>query len=164
MRFRVEKEADYNKRETYRGVTCCDEWLDFQNFAEWYDQVSNGQFFKRGWHLDKDILCWGLSTKKYSPETCLFLPKDINNILVNRANDRGAYPIGVTKSGKGFNARIDMGNKRLNYYSDSIEDCFLFYKKHKEEYAKYFVNSFPEQLDPRVYEFFNNTWEVNIDD
>lgn len=43
----------------------------FSNFAEWFDK-----HHVEGWELDKDILVSGNRT--YSPETCCFVPHEIN--------------------------------------------------------------------------------------
>ena len=85
------------KQPAYNDVEMCDEWLDFQNFAEWCHNQKD--FLARDdkgkvYQLDKDILFKG--NKIYSPETCRFVPQEINKLLTNRRNDRGLYPIGVT--------------------------------------------------------------------
>jgi hypothetical protein len=58
------------KFPTYKGVTTCDLWHNFQNFAAWFDLN-----YIEGFHLDKDIKIKG--NKVYSPEACLFVsPKE----------------------------------------------------------------------------------------
>lgn len=78
---------------TYFGISVCNEWLTYSNFEKW--SLDN---FHKGLHLDKDILVTG--NKIYSPETCCYVPKDVNNILVLRCNARGDYPLGVSKMAK----------------------------------------------------------------
>lgn len=48
------------------GVTVCDEWLNYQNFAEWF-HIN----YREGLHLDKDIKIDG--NKIYSPISCKFV-------------------------------------------------------------------------------------------
>ncbi|HET8689672.1 MAG TPA: hypothetical protein VFM18_23950, partial [Methanosarcina sp.] len=60
------------------GVTVCDEWLVFQNFARWYLE----QYSEPNWHIDKDILVKG--NKIYSPETCCIIPGELNTIISNK--------------------------------------------------------------------------------
>ena len=48
----------------------------------------------RLYHLDKDILVKG--NKVYSPETCCFVPQEINSLLVTSVRSRGDQPIGVS--------------------------------------------------------------------
>lgn len=73
---------------TYVGCTVCTEWLTFSNFKKWYDAN-----YREGLELDKDILVEG--NKIYSPETCRFVPKSINYLLLDHRNARGDLPIGV---------------------------------------------------------------------
>ena len=81
------------RQPTYKDAIVCEEWYNFQNFAEWFENN-----YVEGWHLDKDILVKG--NKIYSPETCCFVPRDINNLFLLRKNNRGDYPIGVKKPKK----------------------------------------------------------------
>lgn len=71
-----------------RGVTVCNEWHRFGNFLLWYQ--SNHQ---EGYHLDKDLLN-KKESKVYSPETCMFLPKEVNLYLRYPNKDNG-LPQGV---------------------------------------------------------------------
>lgn len=68
--------ARYQERKpTYKGCSVCDEWLNYQNFAKWYDDnyyEIKGEIMC----LDKDILVKG--NKIYSPENCVFVPNYIN--------------------------------------------------------------------------------------
>jgi len=80
------------KQPTYIGCTVCEEWHNYQNFANWYDEnyyeVDNQKM-----EIDKDILIKG--NKVYSPETCVFVPKKINILFTKRSLSRGEFPIGV---------------------------------------------------------------------
>ena len=42
------------KFPTYQGVTVCNDWLNFQTFAEWYNKQQFAN--KIDYHLDKDLL------------------------------------------------------------------------------------------------------------
>ena len=63
-----------NTQSAYSNVTVCDEWHDFQNFADWF--YSN---YIDGFDLDKDLLSGNV--KIYSPETCCFLSPEHNSLL-----------------------------------------------------------------------------------
>ena len=63
---------------TYRNVTVCKEWHNFQTFAKWFHEESN---YQEGWHLDKDIL--SVNSKIYSPETCIFIPQALNSFTAS---------------------------------------------------------------------------------
>lgn len=166
MRYRVEKEYPVKGRETYKNVCCCEKWLDFQNFAEWYKQQQTSPYYREDWHLDKDILSWGLESKVYGPDTYLFLPKDINNLLVNRKSARGDLPLGISRHSSGkYDVRISVKEgPDIRLYTDNLEEGFAFYKLNKEKRVRDIVNNYNAELDPRVYDFFNNRWEITIND
>lgn len=89
-----------SKNVTYRGATVCQEWKTFSVFKEWMEEQS-----WEGKDLDKDLLVEG--NLLYSPETCIFIPKTLNQFFKDRSNDRGNLPLGVIfkkKQGK-YNAR-----------------------------------------------------------
>lgn len=74
------------KQQTYKGVTVCEEWHNFQNFAKWMDENYNIETML-GFELDKDIIC--SVCKLYSPATCCFVPREINMLFrVNSSRDR----------------------------------------------------------------------------
>lgn len=52
-----------------KGVTVCDEWHNFQNFAAWYDAN-----YVEGYHLDKDKG----GGMVYSPATCCYISQGDN--------------------------------------------------------------------------------------
>ena len=56
------------------------EWLNFQNFAAWWDAQHESQYFDtHNLQIDKDLFCaW---YRLYSPETCALLPAKINALL-----------------------------------------------------------------------------------
>ena len=59
------------------GITLCDSWLnDPKAFIDW--SLANG--WRKGMHLDKDILCkeQGISPKVYSPSTCKYIDRKTN--------------------------------------------------------------------------------------
>ena len=131
----------YNQKEkkrspTYKDVTCCKEWLLYENFYEWlhkqenFDKWMNGN----GWAVDKDILVKG--NKIYSPETCCLVPQNVNLLFVKRKNNRGNFPIGIIKNGNGY--RVHCSNPFTYKYENlgtyrTITEAFLVYKKYKED-------------------------------
>lgn len=75
--------SDKDKRaKAYKNVTVCERWLVFENFADDYRNVDgfDGELFKSGsLVLDKDLKQRYAINKIYSPETCTWVTKDINN-------------------------------------------------------------------------------------
>lgn len=79
------------KKPSYIGCSVCDEWHNFQVFAEWF--YLN---YIDGCHLDKDIKIKG--NKVYSPKACMFVP-----VKENSADGPSkAYRL-INKSGVVFN-------------------------------------------------------------
>lgn len=124
---------------TYKDVTCCDEWLLFENFYDWLHSQENLQKWLNGdkWAIDKDILVKG--NKVYSPNTCCLVPKNVNNLFIKGQNVRGKYPIGVGKQYKNYTAKCQNPftgkTEPLGTY-ETIENAFLAYKSRKESYIK----------------------------
>lgn len=155
------------RRPSYEGVTVCEEWLNFQNFAEWcYRQ----EFFNakddkgRSYHLDKDILLKG--NKTYSPETCCFVPRDINNLIMLQKSRRGKLPIGVcfNKQAGNFKVILNIRGKANHVgHFDTVDEAFQAYKKAKEAYVVDCANEFKGRFDDKVYQALLN-YKVDIND
>lgn len=129
-----------NKQPTYKDVTCCDEWLLYDNFYEWLHSQPNFDKWYKGerWAVDKDIFI--KKNKVYSPEACCLVPQNINCLFLKREAERGKYPIGVSCKNRGFLASCHnpFTNKKeeLGYYS-TPENAFYFgYKPYKENIIK----------------------------
>lgn len=142
----------YHKKQWfYKGCKVCDEWLNFQNFAKWYEE-NYYEVEEQRMHLDKDILYKG--NKLYSPDTCVFVPQEINEIFTTRKNDRGNYYIGVRISENGrFQARCNMYGQsiHLGIYDSEVE-AFNVYKNAKEKYIKEVANHYKLQIPKKLYD------------
>ena len=153
-------------RCNYFGVTVCEEWHNFQSFAKW---CHSQDFFnikdKNGkrYDLDKDILVKG--NKIYSPETCCFVPSEINCLFIRNKRFRGKYPIGVTKIGKYFTARLSkgFGNRVFLGNFKTETEAFLVYKQAKELYLKELAEKYRNNICHKTYLTLIN-YEVSIDD
>ena len=125
-------EKQLKKRPSYMDVTVCDEWLCYANFKEWYDK-NIYEIKDEKVQLDKDILVKG--NKIYSPETCIFVPHDINSLFTKTNAKRGKYPIGVTYKTRDnvFEVQCSVDGKEtyLGRTKDPNEG-FYMYKKYKE--------------------------------
>lgn len=88
----------------YIGCTVAEEWHRFSNFKSWME--------KQDWknkHLDKDLKVYG--NKVYSPDTCIFISKQINVLISEgRYSDYGLKR-GLTIDGGKFRARISKYGK-----------------------------------------------------
>lgn len=147
---------------TYLGCEVCLKFQKYKDFKDWCGKQIG--FDQDGWHLDKDILFKG--NKVYSPETCCFVPSEINTLFVKQQNIRGKYPLGVSyeKRTKRFQANISIfgKNKGLGTYG-TPEEAFYVYKIAKEAYIKEVAELYKDQIDNRVYEALMN-YEVDIND
>lgn len=160
MIVRVNK---YDKsRPLYKGCTVCKEWHTYSIFKDWVEDSDNG--YKDGYHLDKDILVKG--NKKYSPETCCFVPSEINVLFTKRQRFRGNYPIGVCFDGYGFISSLSTseGCKYLGYYTTPLE-AFNAYKTAKEKYIKELAEKYFQEgkITEKVYNALMK-YEVEITD
>ena len=90
----------YSKREdgrysTYSGCIVCDEWHNFQNFADWYtaNKPNTGEY-----EIDKDIKSGNKRGKVYSPTTCVFVSAKINSTHANAIRFKIKSPNGEVLS------------------------------------------------------------------
>lgn len=79
-----------DKKPTYRGCTVCDEWHNFQNFAEWFkkNHPSDGKEYQ----VDKDIMFPG--NRVYSPDTCMLVSLHENNSFAHAKMYKFISPAG----------------------------------------------------------------------
>lgn len=155
-------EKSFLKHPTYKN---CEVGVNFRNFSYFKDwcnrQIGYGN---EGWHLDKDILVKG--NKVYSEDTCCFVPKEINVLLIKSNARRGEYPIGVgwnRQAGK-FRSWMSENNRRkhLGCFT-SIADAFKAYKIAKEAHIRKIASKYKDALDLRVYDALMN-WVIEIED
>ena len=158
MLKRCYSEVSFKKSPSYEQCLTSETFNDYQQFKTWCN--SQLGFGNTGWELDKDILVKG--NKIYSEDTCCFVPKEINLLLVKHDKGRGDYLLGVDyhKNRKQFRARCS--DKHLGWFNTEIE-AFNAYKQSKEDYIKSLANKWKDQIDPRVYEALMK-YEVEITD
>ena len=151
------------KYPTYEGCQVGENFIHYEYFYEWcHKQIG---FTNEGWHLDKDLLIKG--NKVYSENTCVFIPAEINSILVKSDKKRGKHLIGVywCKKGKAFKAQVSKNKGKseyLGYFKTELE-AFNAYKQAKESFVKEQANEWKGQIDVRAYEALMN-YTVEIDD
>ena len=134
-------------KPAYRNAMVCQEWLTFSNFKSWMEKQDYV-----GKDLDKDILVKGNTV--YSPETCIFVPRKINNFILDCYNRRGDYMIGVywrADRGKyqAYCADPFTGKtKNLGHFTSELE-AHLVWKRKKHEHACALADS-DYCTDPRL--------------
>ena len=155
---------DFKKKNpTYIDCEVSDNFKSYEYFYEWcHKQIG---FSVDGFELDKDLLIKG--NKVYSETTCVFLPREINLLLVKSTASRGEHLIGVhwSNTNKAFRARVckNKGKREhLGYFKTELE-AYNAYKIAKEAFVKEQANKFKSQIDQRAYNALMN-YEVGIDD
>lgn len=151
-----------NTKPTYKGCSMCNEWMNYQTFAKWFEdnyyEVSNERM-----HLDKDIMY--KNNKIYSPETCTIVPQRINVLFVNNHARRGDLPVGVQSTGRRYRAICTVfgeyyhpGEKR-----NTAEEAFGDYKKFKEDLIKKVADEYKGKIPNKLYDAMYR-YKIEIDD
>jgi len=114
------------KQPTYKGVTVCEKWHNFQNFAKWHEE-----YYVDGYELDKDLLSLPNIPKRYCENTCVFIPKELN-MFIKTSNSIGYHKL---VSGR-YQAVIGVNGKRtgLGTYT-TPEEASKVYKEARAERA-----------------------------
>lgn len=147
---------EQQKHPSYKGCIVCESWLSFSNFKKWFDAN-----YCDGYEMDKDIL--SRDCKCYSPQTCLFVPKYINNLFRTRKDGRYGMGVHHEKATNKYFAvvTIDGKTKYGKVYSDK-ECAYREYKELKCAEIKRVAMQALEKgdIDKRV---FNALLNYNID-
>ena len=155
---------DFKKeRPTYEGCQVSENFKSYEYFYEWcHEQVGFGN---EGFQLDKDLLVKG--NKVYSEDSCVFLPSEINMVLVKHTPSRGKHPIGVSwySKSKTFMAQVNKNKgkpENLGYFKTEIE-AYNAYKTAKESFIKEQANKWKDNIDIRAHDALMN-YQVEITD
>ena len=145
-----------DKFKSYISCEVCDKWLNFQNFAEWYDDNYynvNDEIMC----LDKDILKKG--NKIYSPDTCIFVPQRINTLFLKSNESRGELPIGVSARYYNKNIKYQANCHSVDEYKliylgtyDTIIEAFEAYKLYKEAMIKQLADEYKQFIPKILYD------------
>ena len=156
-------DGEYHAKEsTYIDCIASEEFHNFQNFGCW-DEDNFYEVKGERMELDKDILI--KHNKIYSQDTCIYVPKTINNLFTKNDKYRGNLPIGtsLTKNGK-YRTECQMinpetGKTKKEYLGiyNTQEKAFEVYKYYKEknikEVADYFKGQIPSELYNGMYNY-----------
>ena len=151
------------KYPTYEGCGVSGKFKSYEYFYEWcHSQIGFGM---DGWQLDKDLLVKG--NKIYSEYSCVFLPNEINLLLIKCTASRGEHLIGVCwhKTKKSFVAYVGKSKgkqEHLGYFKTELE-AYNAYKKAKEAFVKEQADEWKGKIDERACEALMN-YTVEITD
>ena len=151
------------QRPTYMGCEVSDNFKSYEYFYEWCNRQVG--FDNEGWHLDKDLLI--KENKVYSESACIFIPQEINSMLLKSDKKRGKHLIGVCwhKKGKAFMASVNRNKGESEYlglFNTELE-AFNAYKTAKESFIKEQAEKWKGEIDHRAYNALMN-YVVSIDD
>lgn len=136
----------------YKDADCCNEWHDLQNYGSWFDEN-----YVEGWHLDKDLKVYG--NKTYSPDTCTFVPREVNNFFFVTENKR--LPHGVKNGGIGYSnglrpkVRYSVNDAQNDYWNEKYKRLIFLTQKY---------NLLSEMLFDYFYCFFGEHYVENPDE
>lgn len=145
----------HDGQPTYIDCEVYEEWLNFQNFAKWYEE-NYYEIEGEKMCLDKDILVKG--NKLYSPNTCIFVPMRINNLFIKCGASRGNLPIRVNEYKYGYRVHCCNGNGKqiaLGTFKTSHE-AFLMYKINKELVIQSVAEEYKDKIPSKLYEAMVN--------
>lgn len=151
------------KQPTYIGCKVAEEWYNFQNFAQWFEE-NYYEIEGKIMDLDKDILIKG--NKIYSPDTCVFVPQEINKLFIKSDITRGNLPIGVSydKPRRKYKAQYSMnGQKTYIGLYNTPEEAFQAYKQFKENLIQELADEYQYQIPEVLYDAMYN-YRVERDD
>lgn len=145
-----------SKRPSYEGCTLSDDFLCYQNFAEWY---TTHESYGLGYELDKDLLVKG--NRIYSAETCTMIPREINLAVKTDRVKVSNLPVGVFKTKSG-SYTAGTRSKGKNFHIGTFktpEEASAAYVKAKESYVKELALEWKDKIEPKAFEALMN-WTV----
>ena len=157
MLLRCYDEKTQLNKPTYINCSVVPEWLNFQIFAEWCEQN-----YIDGFVLDKDILFKG--NKIYGPDTCCFVPQEINKLFTKTNKLRGNLPIGISLKRKRYSVQVNRYGKH-HYYGcfDTPEQAFHIYKYEKTRYIREVAKKWKDKISQKVFDSLIN-YKIEITD
>ena len=132
------------RHHAYEDAKVCEEWLNFQIFAKWYDE--HYYEIEGSLQIDKDIKYPG--NMIYSPQTCMLTPQKINLMFINKPNSRG-LPNGIVKQGKGYLAKYN--HEHLGVFS-TVEEAYCRQTKKKKEVIIELANEYKDVMPKDIYD------------
>lgn len=99
-------------------VLVSESWLTLSNFKTWFEQN-----YVEGYVLDKDIL----SGEVYSENTCIYIPKELNQFLTSVRKECGSYLDTTRNKYQSYTKKYN--GKRINVGRFATEREAVFFAK-----------------------------------
>jgi hypothetical protein len=135
------------KCPTYKGCSIDSRWAVFQTFEKWFLK-----HYRPRYHLDKDILVLG--NKVYGPDTCCYIPQELNKLFTDHGRARGPYPQGVRKDNNSLNVSISRYGQSevLGYFNkNNVVEASECYQEAKSEYVIDAARKYRSVIHVKVY-------------
>lgn len=130
----------------YEKCTICKEWLTFSNYKTWFDN-----HYVEGWVIDKDLFSNG--KKIYSPDTCCFIPVELNTFLASLTKRKRTVFIGTGvryEKGK-YYAKIKCCKKTIHLgVFNTLEEAEKAYKIAKKQSLHALIEKYKDKLGKQV--------------
>jgi len=133
----------HKKHPTYKDITVCKKWRNYQTFAEWFET-----YYVDGHDLDKDLLALPNTPKRYCENTCVFIPHALNMFLTSIDSIgyykplSGRYQAGISVNGKGMNlGTYDTPEEASKVYKEARAEQALKWKLKMTQEWKYYLES-----------------------
>ena len=120
--------SDYTRKANpaYVGCSVCEEWLVLSVFKKWFDEN-----YIPGTQLDKDIIV--RDNKVYSPDTCCFVPQEINKLFKGHTRTKSNLPHGIVRQYRKFRATIRTNGVAHRMSFDNLADAVAFYELNRSQ-------------------------------
>lgn len=143
-----------------QGVTVCNEWHNFQNFAKWfYIQV---KLYGKGGSVDKDLLLLG--NREYSPDSCAYVPPAVNSLFTGASgNISGVHWCNTQQKWVAQIQRGELtatGKSKQSYLGrfDCKQTADAAYYSAKLAHVKSVVLKYQDQIPPALfYKMYHGT-------
>lgn len=124
------------------------DFYEYQTFASWaVKQIGYGT---PGFHIDKDLLSNGELI--YSPQTCVFVPNQINIAIRGIPAKESGLPTGVVKRGPRFYASYIDKDKYVPVGGfECPQEASRAYLKAKQRQLTALADEWKDKIDPRAY-------------
>jgi hypothetical protein len=135
--------------ERYEQCTVCEEWHNFQVFAEWCHQQPN--FGRPRYSLDKDLIEFGNTV--YRPEKCSIIAPKVNSIIkmVSWGKD-DTVPVGVSRSKNLNGDKFQVKLGKIYGIFDTIEEAHTFYKAQKKALIVEVAEQYKDEIPDTIYQ------------
>lgn len=138
------------RHPTYIGCSVANEWRDLQDFGDWY---YSHPYRELGYELDKDLIF--PNNKIYSPDTCCFVPQELNKLLLSHASARGDLPQGIywDTHTKKYKAQLRINGKQQHLGRfETEQEAYQAYKTAKEANVKRMALEWKDRIASDVFD------------